>query len=147
MLLNERVRSINNMITMFNSQIHICINYLESRIDKETMEDCNTFINEKRERRHCKTLERWRDKFNQLWQRNTDGCLNIKHGRDGYGCSNNISEDTITTSETASNQNQNLIIKKWVHNLSKTPLTRSTGEGCNSWSQLCSCCQGTTKIM
>ena len=48
------------MITMFNSQNHTSINQLKSRIDKETMEDGNTFIKEKRERRHLKTLERQR---------------------------------------------------------------------------------------
>ena len=47
MLLNERVRSINYIITMLNNQIHTFINDLESRIDKETMEDWNTFINKK----------------------------------------------------------------------------------------------------
>ena len=62
-VLNERVRSINNMITMFNSQIHICINQLKSRNDRETMEDCYTFIKVKRERRHLNTLERQKAKF------------------------------------------------------------------------------------
>ena len=63
-LLNERVRLINNTITMFNSQIHTCIDQLKSRIDGETMEDLYTFIKVKRERRHLKTLERQKAKFN-----------------------------------------------------------------------------------
>ena len=73
MLMNERIRSINNMITMFNWQIDTCINSLGSRIEMEVMEECHRFINYKRERRHCKTLERQINKFNQLWQKITVG--------------------------------------------------------------------------
>ena len=36
-LLNERIRSINNSITMFKSLRDTCINQLESILDKETM--------------------------------------------------------------------------------------------------------------
>ena len=60
-----------------------------------------------------------------MWQRDTGGHPNIKHGGDGYGHSNNISEDITTTSETSPSQNQKLNIKKWVHNQSKTPLTEA----------------------
>ena len=89
---------------MFKSQIHTCINQLKSRIDRETMEDCNTFIKEKRERRHIKTLEKQRDKFDQLWQIFTGGHPNIKHGSDGDGHSNNQSQYEITTPEGTSKQ-------------------------------------------
>ena len=95
MLLNERVRSINNTITIFNSQIHTCIDQLKGRIDREAMEDCYTFIKVKRERRHLKTLET-KAKFNQLWQSFTGGHPNIHHGGNGDGHSNNPSKDKTT---------------------------------------------------
>ena len=46
-LLNERIRSINNTITMFKYQIESCINQLNNRIEKKVMEECHTFIMEK----------------------------------------------------------------------------------------------------
>ena len=62
-LLNERIRSINNTITMFKYQIDICINQLNNKINRKAMEECHIFIMEKKESRHLKTLERQRDKF------------------------------------------------------------------------------------
>ena len=56
-LLNERIRSINNSITMFTIQRDTCINQLKDNLDKETMERCERFIKEKREVRHFKTFE------------------------------------------------------------------------------------------
>ena len=55
-LLNERIRSINNSITMFKLLRDTCINQLESILDKETMEKCRDFIEIRRERRHLSTL-------------------------------------------------------------------------------------------
>ena len=69
MLMNERIRSINNMITMLNCQIDTCMNILEGMINKEVMEECHEFINYTRERRHHKTMERQKKKFERLWQK------------------------------------------------------------------------------
>ena len=63
MLMNERIRSINNMITMPNCQIYTCMNNLKGMINKEVMEECHEFINHRRKRRHSKTLERQKKKF------------------------------------------------------------------------------------
>ena len=63
MPMNERIRSINNKITMLNCQIHTCITNLGSMVNMEIMGDCHEFINYRRERKHCKTLERQKDKF------------------------------------------------------------------------------------
>ena len=62
-LLNERIRSINNTITMFGTQRDTCKNKLSDILDKETMEECVKFINYIRESRHIKTLERQTLKF------------------------------------------------------------------------------------
>ena len=51
-LLNERVRSINNSLTMFKAQRDTCINNLETAIDRETLKDCYDFIKVRREGRH-----------------------------------------------------------------------------------------------
>ena len=47
-LLNERIRSINNSITMFRTMRDTCINQLESMVDKKTMEECYMYIEKKR---------------------------------------------------------------------------------------------------
>ena len=74
MLMNERIRSINNTITMLRWQIDTCINSLGSCIGMEVMEECHRFICLRRKRRHNKTLDRQIKKFNLLWQRHTGGC-------------------------------------------------------------------------
>ena len=63
MLMNQRFRSNNNTITMLNCQIHTCINNLNCMLNKEVMEECHEFINYRRERRHSKTIERQKNKF------------------------------------------------------------------------------------
>ena len=80
MLMNERVRSINNTITMLRWQIDTCIYSLGRCIRMEAMEECHRFISLRRERRHQSTLERQIKKFNLLWQRNTGGRSNYQHG-------------------------------------------------------------------
>ena len=62
-LLNERVRSINNSLTMFKLQQDTCINTLQNLLDGETLNVCYDFIKIRRERRHYKTLERQLSKF------------------------------------------------------------------------------------
>ena len=49
MLMNERVRVINNSITMFNCQIDTCINNLERLLEREVLEECHRFIEERRQ--------------------------------------------------------------------------------------------------
>ena len=68
-LLNERVRSINNSLTMFKIQQDTCINTLEKALDRETLSNCHEFIKVRRERRHFKTLERQLSKFHRLCQK------------------------------------------------------------------------------
>ena len=82
-LLNERIRLINDTITMFEIQRDTCKNQLSSILDKENMEEWVKFINCIRESRHIKTLERQRLKFNWLCHRNTGGHSNIHHGKHG----------------------------------------------------------------
>ena len=64
--LNERIRSINNIINMLKIQVDTCKNHLENILDKESMEECTGFIKEKRESTHFKTLEHQKFKFERL---------------------------------------------------------------------------------
>ena len=82
-LLNERVRSINNSLTMFKMQWDTCINTLENGLDRHTLKVCHDFIKVRRERRHFQTLERQLSKFHRLCQKNTTGCSSPEHGEHG----------------------------------------------------------------
>ena len=56
-LLNEKVRLINNSITMFMYQRDTCIDQLKRIFGKKSIKECKTFIKDKRESRYFKTLE------------------------------------------------------------------------------------------
>ena len=132
-LLNERVKTINNMINMFSWQINTCIEELENAIKKEDMEECYRFIEGQRETRHLRTQKRQLEKFQRLCQRSTGGHSNHTHSSSGIcGHSNhdtalqppdqqenNITSDT-TQEQTKYNNNQN-----WVRNLSRRLLTKA----------------------
>ena len=134
MLMNERVRSINNTIIMLNCQADTSINNLESILNQDVMEKCHEFINNIRERRHCKTMDRQKRKFEKLLMK-TGGHSNIQSGRDGRNQDlNGTNETTVETTQpintiraatstkavyNSNNNNNNKV--KWVHNLSKTP--------------------------
>ena len=62
-LLNERIRLVNNTITMLKIQTDTFIQHLENTLDSESMEECTRIIKEKKESRHFKTLERQKSKF------------------------------------------------------------------------------------
>ena len=66
MLMNERIRSINSTISMFNCQIDTCIDTLESIFSKDVMKKCHEFLNYIRERRHFKTMEKQKKNFEKL---------------------------------------------------------------------------------
>ena len=128
-LLNEKIRSINNSITMFRTIRDTCKNQLESMVDKETMEECNKYIENRREQRHLKTLERHLSKFHRLCHGYTDGHSNSQHGENGH--TNTYICTTTTTATTSTNQgdlrdnntSNNNTNGNWVRNFSKTPLT------------------------
>ena len=133
----RRVRSINDTITMFRWQIDTCINSLGSCIGEEVMEECHGFVSLRRERRHLSTLKRQTKKFNLLWQRNTGGHSNFQHG--GRYQEDNLDKGKEKGKEVPTENNPNpnnrakdrsppkdkrgWMDRKWVHNLSKTPLT------------------------
>ena len=136
-LLNERVRLINNSLTMFKAQRDTCINNLETAIDRETLNNCYDFIRVGREGRHQKTLDRQISKFYRLCHKNNNCHSNIEHGEhSGPGCINlkhpsNHSQTHRDSAMNRSNKSHNEeqeeedSTKKWVRNISKTPLTQA----------------------
>ena len=119
------------MITMLNCQIDTSMNILEGMINKEVMEECHEFINYTRQRRHSKTMERQKKKFERLWQKKTGGDPNIQNDRDGKiqqnGTTVSSIEDAGTTPVTTNTTEATAVTAvnnnrvKWVHNLSMTP--------------------------
>ena len=65
-LLNERVRNINNTIYMFNIQRNTCITNLANKIREEDLKYCEEFIEARREARHHKTMERQKNKLEEI---------------------------------------------------------------------------------
>ena len=86
------------------------IHQLERELDQETLQECINFISKVRESRHRKVKDRQIKKFHVLEQKSS-GCSkqDVQKNREEDG----------TTEKQASDKT-----KKWVINLSKTPLTR-----------------------
>ena len=84
------------------------------------MEECEIFINRKRESRHLKTLEHQKLKFERLCQKYSmttkGGHLNIKHD-------DHVQISNVTASD--SNSNSNSRNNTWVRNISSIPLTEA----------------------
>ena len=93
-LLNERIRSINNTINMLSHQRDTCITGLEKRIREETMEECQVFINIRKEARHFRTIDRQKQKIDRLCPKNS-----FNKG----GHSNMHGDHTTTSMNTAPN--------------------------------------------
>ena len=123
-------------------------------IRQETMEDCKSYIEYRREGRHRKTLVRQVSKYNRLCHRNRGGRSNIWHGNHHENChlstntctnttcnavnitdttdqgNDNSLSNAINTSDTSniSNNTSNNNINNnnnRVRNFSKTPLTEA----------------------
>ena len=103
-LLNERMRSITNTITMFKILRDTCISQLEDTLDIEMMEECRTFIEIRREKRHLSTLERHLSKFRRLCHENPGGHPNPWHGTQRKNSSNTCTttcNQTTTITDTS----------------------------------------------
>ena len=112
-LLNEHIRSINNTLELLMLKRDTCPNKVKELIlekdDHNTLEECNNLIERVKEYRHNHIMRRQKAKFEALIQQKQGGCSNqgevsSPQNRDML---NNGTEDT----------------KKWVRNLSSTPLS------------------------
>ena len=86
------------------------------------MEECDRFINIKRESRHLKTFELQRIKFERL-------CHKYKKTKGGHSNinGNHVQTSTATASDSNLNASPNSTNSKntWVRNISSTPLTEA----------------------
>ena len=123
-LLNERIRKINNTITMATTKRDTCINTLLEVFPKEIMEECKMFINLRREAYFLKVKLRQMSKLDRLCHKNRGGHSNNQDGRHG--------RDRIASVITSENNNKKgtdgdgtipNIKDRWVVNLSGQPLT------------------------
>ena len=63
------IRAINNTIELFGLETHTRMANLSSDLDRQTLNECHSFINRVKEARHQNTLECQRTKFNRLWHK------------------------------------------------------------------------------
>ena len=156
-LLNERIRSIINTISMFKILRDTCISQLEDILDSDLMEECRTFIEVRRERRHLSTLERHISKFRRLCHEKPGGRSNPRHDAQrnisGNTCITTCNQTTATTTTTTtitdtsrSTLNPPDICDNWVRNMSKTPLTKAEKKSIRTWSKFCYDIKGPTNV-
>ena len=109
-------------------------NQLEDILDNAIMEECRTFIEIRRERRHLSTLERHLSKFRRLCHEKPGGHSNPQHGaqreNSGNTCITTCNQTTTITDTSRSisispDNQQDIICENWVRNMSKTPLTEA----------------------
>ena len=106
-LLNECIRNINNTIEINMFKRDAYFQQLEKELDQGTLQECLNFIGKVRECRHKRVQDRQIRKFNTLEQKTS--------GHSKQDVWENREKDGII-------QNQERT-RKWVINLSKTPLT------------------------
>ena len=133
-LLNECFRSINNQLELFMFNRNTCKNQLQEILDKEIMEECEDLIKRVIENRHKLVLERQKSKYKLLQQQKIGGRSNKRYCTegnaantciDGMNPSHNNNSNVINNSNSNVINNNNNSIKKWVINLSDTPLTKN----------------------
>ena len=122
-LLNERIRNINNAITMATTKRDTCMNTLLEVFPKEIMEECKRFINLRREAYYMKVKMRQIAKLEQLCHKNRGGCSNNKDGGQG-GKDRTVSSLTARKNGNPDGTVSN-INNRWVVNLSGQPLTEA----------------------
>ena len=122
LLLKECIRSINHQLEMFMLKRDTCTIKLKELLDSKTMQECEDLMKRVIESRHNLVLERQKAKYEALQQQKIGG-----HSNKGYCTERNAINTCIDkmkpTSDNNSNSNGNISnIKKWVINLSNTPL-------------------------
>ena len=108
-LLNECIRTINNMLEIYMLKRDACFHQLKRILDQETFEECHNLIKRVTEYRHVRVLGRQKSKYEALQQQKTSGHSN---------------KDDCTSSTYNMHRSNNVteVTKKWVQNMSSTPL-------------------------
>ena len=111
-LLNEHVRTINNMIEINMFKREAYLHQLEEVLGQVTMQECKTLMERVKECRHQKVLERQKKKFEALVLKS--------NGRSKQDVRNNSKKDGTNEDRDGKNRENS----RWVINLSSTPLTK-----------------------
>ena len=113
-LLNEQIRSINNILELLMLKKDTCSSKLKELLkdDQNTLEECNTLKERVKEYRHNRVMKRQKAKFEALIQQKQGG-----HSNQGQVGSSQMNRDMGNTST------EDKDTKKWVRNLSSTSLT------------------------
>ena len=116
-LLNERIKNINMTLKHYEQEAYMYQHDLKQQLEQQWWEECKLEINKVKERRHNTVLERQTKKFTKLlkervqekekhWERHS------YNGRTSHNSRTNRIESSLSNPD-----------KKWVINLSNTPLT------------------------
>ena len=65
-LLNERIRSINKTLYICGIKRDTCYNRLKSVLDRDTLQECQSFKDRVRQSRHTKVMDRQKGKLSRL---------------------------------------------------------------------------------
>ena len=144
-LLNERIRSINNTISMLSSEFDTCMRRLKEKIKEEDLIRCIDFIKKSKEARHLKTISRQKDKLKILISKkqetenkssergghsnNRQSSMYMHSSRYMYssnfntGCPNQVLGSKGETEAEDLDRELDKEKEKWVINISNTPLT------------------------
>ena len=118
-LLNERIRSINNTIYMFNLQLDTCKTNLAKKIKEENLKNCEDFI----EARKKQVITRpWTDR-----KRSYKDCAR-KTVPKGVAAQTNMATIHVQTQknlDVSPADNSSNTTNKWVINISSKPLTQA----------------------
>ena len=136
-LSRERVRNINITIATRTCLRDTCIKELQDQISNFYFQESSKFIERVKETRHQTVLKRHLSKFDRLWQRSrgvqpqedtSNGHLNARFNNQRETTSPDALEDTLATTNqttTDSDTTTKEYTRKWVRNLSSTPLTEA----------------------
>ena len=118
-LLNECIRSINNMLEVYMYKREIYFHQLRELLDQNTFEECKNLINRVIECRHQRVLGWPKVKFEALYQQKISGHSNMG------GCSNHATTIRAMKSDQSNEATDTEADKTstWVKNSSNTPLT------------------------
>ena len=133
-LANEWVRSINNTIATCTCLRDTCMNDLKEQISSFYFQECSKFIERVKETRHQTVLRKQLSKFYQLWQRYRgirpqehaeNGCSNARFDKQRETTSPDVSQENPAISNQTTDTTTKEYIRRWVKNLSSTPLTEA----------------------
>ena len=113
-------KSTSNSLELYVYEKEAYFHQLEEILDKNTMKECQEFINRVIEARHERVLDHQRSKFESMYQWKPSVCSNMG------SCSNSNPNSKCAISNQQTNNNEgNSTTHTWVKILSDIPLTEA----------------------